>query len=1470
LYQAQSTECGVASLAIVLAHFGRSVPMEELRDATGVSRDGTTAAGLVRAARQYGLDARAVRAEPDRLAGLGLPLIAHLDFIHFLVVEGIGKRCVRVNDPEVGRHEIPSEKFAERFTGIVLVFQPTEAFQPQRGRRRPGLSLWADASGSRPWLTAAVAAGTLTTLPTVWFALSLARLTDRPPSGANVILLLAGLAAAALARLVVAWVLEVCLKRIETSVSSSTPELLRHLLDLPFRFFTYRLPMDLHALALSKDEQGRLMGGRGAAAMAACLGAPVLLAAQFVFDTRLGAATAAIAGGYAAVAALLQRRAAGERRHADSFLRDEEADVAALLRRVEMHRTGGREQDFFSALAGREALIVSAQRPWSTAQAMVAVAGRAAEGLLTLLVVLAAVRLGVGSLVAIHLVGMSLLALLRELLSQRGTLDRLERSAQLIEDVSGIQGEPNAPAGDSERLRGTLAIRSVSFGYARQRPPLLRDISFEVPPGAQIGIAGGSGSGKSALAALLAGLHRPWSGMVEFCGRPLESIPRAVLARSIAWVPKEPLLFEGTVRDNLRLWNDAVSEEDLAGAVRDACLDGVLAGRPGGLSARVTSRGVNFSGGQRQRLEIARALARNPSVLIFDEANAAIETDLEETIRANIRRRGCSLVIVTQRDTTLRACDEVRHLENGSLVAAPGRREDRPSEAAHTTPAEAVAQPGHSPALALAFRIVAEAAGMERWQGACRASAGSGAENPAPHPADTAATWLAPCSGSMAADNVEAGVLELARPCGVPVRRVRLVSHAWWRQDHGPLLAFLDSRPVALLPRGRGYRVAENGRGRRLGASEACRIAPDAFALYPPDSGARCGSEVLREAVRRRRGELCQAGFSAAGLAAAATAPLLAACTLLAGQAQPGPLAAVLLAALAAGVLLDVARAAALQRVEARTEESMMAALYARLVRLPARVFRQHAAEDVARWVQALRHAREQAGAEHLTALLAAPVLASSLFVLAWISLPVAAWAAAAAVLLALAPVATARAELALETTRSPLDTAHRRFLLDALRGIAQLRMMDAERGAAAQWERDWSAERRIAFRQRGLAAATAALREGGPLGALVLFGVAIVHAGTGAAGLFACYLACAQSAAGAAALGNGLAAFVRARFWLGRMDRMLGEPAEPVRTGDTSTRFSGAVQLRDVAFRYEDAEAPALRGVSLTVRPGEIVAVAGPSGSGKSTLLRVIAGLEMPERGVALYDGRPFHAWDAAALRAQVGAVLQEDQLSTATARYNIGGLCGYPLEDVWEAARLAGVDGDIRRMPMGIQTILDDDRVSTGQKQRLLIAGCLVRRPRLLLLDEAVSALGEAVQREVLAHVRALGITCVCVTHRPSTIALADRACVLNEGQVEWCGPAADWLAHKGWAVPPQDEAGPAPLPAASRLGGETAGVGAPRATEQRLFRRAALDRFYGPFITQEPATVATPLRTALFAGSALLLAAGWLAARALGWRL
>jgi ABC-type bacteriocin/lantibiotic exporter with double-glycine peptidase domain len=642
----------------VLGYSGCHVTLEELRQASGISRDGLDLKGMIALARSCGLEARAWRKSLDGLGGVELPAIAHCRFNHFVVLEQVLPGSVTVNDPVSGPRRVPMGDFSEDYTGIVITFRSLPGFASRPAWFRPWRAVADLLRPFRGWGLAALAVSSLAWVGPVLAARGVQQVVDGGKA-MGVLLLAAGASALAV------WLRDSVLATLEVRLSKSgSSRMLHHIGRMPAAFFSYRFSGSICGLVEQEAGLGGLLCGELGAAVLWALSVPVLLA---VIGAHSPAAAVVCAGfllAHVLAAAAVYARRTGAYRQWVHYCGSSPGLTGWQIRQIDRLKIGGRALEAVAAVAGTQARSLSAEQSFGA----VVAAERAAQNALVALMVLAvfaATRalLKPGSIAAVELLALAAGARIRAVCEQWGALGDI-RSA-LLRQADALCASPESPASTSSRPPGTMSdaaqVRGVTFGYGRRKPPILRDIDFDVPAARVVGIAGRPGSGRSTLARLVCGLHQPWEGVVR--------------AGSVALVERRAPMFPGTVRDNVTLGDPAVDDTAVAACLRDAALDDVIAERSGGLAHAVPLDATNFSGGERQRLAIARALAQNPRLVILDEATDSLDPDLEARVLANLRRRGCACILISLRPSTLASCDEVIVLEEGAVVER-GRPEE--------------------------------------------------------------------------------------------------------------------------------------------------------------------------------------------------------------------------------------------------------------------------------------------------------------------------------------------------------------------------------------------------------------------------------------------------------------------------------------------------------------------------------------------------------------------------------------------------------------------------------------------------------------------------------------------------------------------------------------------------------------------------------------------------------------------------
>jgi len=690
--QMEAVECGAAALGIVLGYYGKFPPLEELRLACGVSRDGSKASNMLRAARAYGLTARGFRFDTQGVLEQQFPIIVFWNFNHFLVLEGVKGERVFLNDPAMGPRTVSRQEFDDAFTGVVLLLEPGPGFTPDGRRPRLVQRLASRLTRSKAALTYVVLASLFLIIPGILVPGFTKIFVDeylihgehdwlRP--------LLLGMGITLLLRLALTWLQQTYLLRLETKLAlTSSATFLWHVLRCPIEFFTQRYAGDLSQRVQSNDRIATLLSGDLGTSLVNLCAIAFYAAVMALYDWLLTALSVGLALVNVAALRYIQR----QRTDTSMRLMQERGKLWATgmggLQIIETLKATGSENDFFSRWAGYQTKAINSEQQLGLFNHTIAVLPAFLSGLSTAIIlgvggfrVISGV-LSIGSLVAFQSLLESFNDPITKLLGVSGKVQEIHGDLARVDDVFNYALDARftrngamRPYTGRARLSGRIELHDVTFGYSRLELPLIEHFTLHLEPGARVALVGGSGSGKSTIARLIAGLYRPWSGAILIDGIPLEEIPHEVLVTSLASVDQEIFLFGGSVRDNLTLWDGSIPEEALTQAAKDACIYDVIAARSGGFESPVEPGGVNFSGGQAQRLEIARSLVLQPSILILDEAMSALDPTTEALIDHNLRQRGCTCVIVAHRLSTIRDCDEIIVLELGKVVER-GRHAD--------------------------------------------------------------------------------------------------------------------------------------------------------------------------------------------------------------------------------------------------------------------------------------------------------------------------------------------------------------------------------------------------------------------------------------------------------------------------------------------------------------------------------------------------------------------------------------------------------------------------------------------------------------------------------------------------------------------------------------------------------------------------------------------------------------------------
>ncbi|HLO48317.1 MAG TPA: NHLP family bacteriocin export ABC transporter peptidase/permease/ATPase subunit [Kamptonema sp.] len=710
LLQMEAVECGAAALGIILSYHGLIVPLPELRTNCGVSRDGSKASNVLKAAKNYGMQAKGFKKQLAQLQEIQPPFIVFWNFNHFLVVEGFGKDRVYLNDPATGPRSVSFEEFDRAYTGVVLLMEPGPEFK--RGGRKPSIiaSLLERLKGSVGAIIYCILAGFFLVIPGL--AVSIFSqvfvdniLVENRYDWLRPLVLCIAIAAFLQAALTLLQLRYLRHLRIKLSVGMSS-RFLWHILRLPVGFYAQRFAGEISDRVQLNTRVAEVLSGQLAQTIIDVVMIVFYAAVMFAYDWVL----TLISIFFAIVNVVTLQWVARQRKDGHMRLVQDQGKAAGVaiagLQSIETIKSAALESDFFARWSGYYTKGVNAQQDLGISNQTISILPNFLTALSTLLLLIVGGlrvmdgHLSIGMLVAFQ----SLMGLFQKpvstLVSFASTLQELEGDINRLDDVldnevdSQINLEnPQNPfqqiyavpsngklSNSAFKLAGYLEVRNLTFGYSRIDDPLVDNLSLSVRPGQRVALVGGSGSGKSTVAKLVAGLYESWSGEILFDGIPRHQVPRSVLTNSVSMVEQDIFLFGGTVRENLTLWDSTIPKDQLVRACQDAAILDVVLAIPGGIEGNLLEGAANLSGGQRQRLEIARALVNDPSILIMDEATSALDAETEKVIDQNLRRRGCTCLIVAHRLSTIRDCDEIILLERGKVVQRGTHEEMRATQ----------------------------------------------------------------------------------------------------------------------------------------------------------------------------------------------------------------------------------------------------------------------------------------------------------------------------------------------------------------------------------------------------------------------------------------------------------------------------------------------------------------------------------------------------------------------------------------------------------------------------------------------------------------------------------------------------------------------------------------------------------------------------------------------------------------------
>ena len=680
--QLEALECGAASLCMILAYYNKWIPLEQVREDCGVSRDGSNARNVLKAARFYGLNAKGYRYEPDTLKTNGkFPCIIHWNFNHFVVLDGFKNGKAYLNDPAKGNYSVPMETFDESFTGICLQFEPTDVFVPS-GKPKSMLKFAAKRlKGTGVAIAFTVLTGIIAAIMGFVQPAFSRVFLDHLLSGKDVAWttpFLIFLGAFNLIQIVMSALQAVYSLRINGKMAAvGNASYMWKVLKMPMKFFSQRMAGDIQGRQASNATIANTLIGT----FAPLVLNSVMMVFYFVVMIRYSVILTVIGLASLTINAFVSQYISKKRINVTRVsMRDSAKLGAATVAGIEMIETikaSGAENGYFKKWSGYQASVNTQQVKFLKINQYLGMIPQFISTLANNAVLFLGVWLTmqgqftVGMIMAFQGFLSSFMAPAMTLVSAGQTLQEMRTQMERVDDVMEYPDDAVFDETDSDKemnkLSGNIELKNVVFGYSPLADPLIKDFNMTLKPGKSVAIVGGSGCGKSTMSKLISGLYRQWSGEILFDGKPMNKIPKNVFRGSVAVVDQDIILFEDTIANNIKMWDDSIEDFEMILAAHDAGIHDDIMQRPKGYQHKLIEGGKDFSGGQRQRMEIARALAQEPTVIILDEATSALDAKTEYEVVKAIRNRGITCIVIAHRLSTIRSCDEIIVMEHGEI-----------------------------------------------------------------------------------------------------------------------------------------------------------------------------------------------------------------------------------------------------------------------------------------------------------------------------------------------------------------------------------------------------------------------------------------------------------------------------------------------------------------------------------------------------------------------------------------------------------------------------------------------------------------------------------------------------------------------------------------------------------------------------------------------------------------------------------
>jgi len=681
IMQVETCECGAVALAMILSYFGKYRSIEDVRYECGITRDGCDAADIVTAADNYGLKAKGFRKSASELKSITLPAILHWDFIHFVVLEGFGINSVYINDPACGRRKISWSELEDSFTGVVLTFEKKPDFVRERKPKSVSKMIRERLLMDSKATAYISLAGLMLAIPGIAIPMLTQTFIDTVILGKEASLsagIIAAIALIYIYKIVFTYLKSAVLAKLQLKMSLITNyQLVHRILHLKGNFYEQRQAGELANRTDNNNDVNTFLAGNFAKVLVDILESVFYFGLMFSYSrtlTMIGMAGVAlnvlISHFFSRPLENMNTKYLIDQGKLNAYL------CAALSVSSTMKANGAEDECAMRMLNNYSRTTGSDQRLGRAQQILGILPGSVSDLISVLIMVMGGYFIingdcTTGTLAAFIMVLGSLSTSVNDMISMIQSVQTMKANLGRVRDIMYAEPEHRFMISDEDfpvsRLSGEITVSNVEYGYNPSRPPTVSGISLHATPGSHVAIVGASGCGKSTLGKIISGLIEPWSGKVIY-DYPIEEIPQSIFSENVCVINQNAVIFSATVKDNVTLWNNNYSDEEVMNALRTADAEDLIESLPGGLNYRLEEGGTNLSGGQRQKIQIARTLLKRPSLLVMDEATSAMDAITEQRIMENIRCSNCTCIIIAHRLSSIKDSDLILVMDNGRIV----------------------------------------------------------------------------------------------------------------------------------------------------------------------------------------------------------------------------------------------------------------------------------------------------------------------------------------------------------------------------------------------------------------------------------------------------------------------------------------------------------------------------------------------------------------------------------------------------------------------------------------------------------------------------------------------------------------------------------------------------------------------------------------------------------------------------------